>query len=778
VSQLHVGRALPYSEGVVKKHAQRGSAAIREERSARGADGAEASPSAPGRTVLVSNRLPVTITRQDGEIEIVPSAGGLATAMGPMHAEGDGVWVGWPGEMPSEPAVRRKMLQLLRERRLQPVKLPAEVVDGFYAGFSNSILWPLLHYGAHLAVLERGWWRAYQRANRIFAAKVAEVARPGDVIWVHDYHLMLLPEMLRQRLRDVRIVYFLHTPFPSSEIFRILPWRRELVQGLLGAELIGFHTFDYLRHFRATVQRVLGSESERDQVSIDGRSVRLGVFPIGIEADRFWRTATRDPKALEELEALKAQVPARKLILGVDRMDYTKGIPERLEGYERFLERFESYRGKVEFLQIGVPSRADLHQYERLRRTVEGIVGRINGRFGAADWTPVKYLYRGVPFQHLCALYRHARVALITPLRDGMNLVAKEYVACQRGAGGVLVLSEFAGAAADLTEAVLVNPYDVDSIADGLHSALTMPARERRRREQSLARRVWRGDVGRWGARVLRALASREAEETPYPPRLEGELRATLIESWLAASGRALLLDYDGTLRGFVSRPENARPDRKLLALLRRLAALPGVEVAVISGRDRETLGRWLGGLPITLVAEHGRWTRETGGDWVDVLGGRRPEWLDEVRELLEEVSAVTPGAFVEEKSAALAWHYRTTNLELAELRLREIDERLQQLRSETDFDVLAGNRVLEIRVAGVSKGTSLVSLLAGKPPIDLIVAVGDDQTDEEMFAQLPRSAWTVHVGSRRSVARFSLADPSAVSRLLQELATMTEAQE
>lgn len=723
----------------------------------------------------MSNRLPVTIRGEGREATVSPSAGGLATAMGPMHADGDGVWVGWPGELPGQPGARRRVLAELRRRRLRPVSLAPAVREGFYAGFSNSILWPLLHYGAHLAVLERGWWRAYERANRIFAREVSAVARPGDVVWVHDYHLMLLPDMLRRTLSGVRIAYFLHTPFPSSEIFRILPWRRELVRGLLGAELVGFHTFDYLRHFRATVERVLGGEAGGDRLEVDGRSVRLGVFPIGIEAERFWRTATRDPEARSEADLLRGLVPGRKLILGVDRMDYTKGIPERLAGYERFLERFAAYRGKVELLQIGVPSRSDLVAYEQLRRTVEGIVGRINGRFGTPEWTPVKYLYREVPFARLCALYRHAAVALVTPLRDGMNLVAKEYVACQRGSDGVLVLSEFAGAAADLTEAVLVNPYDPDSIAEGLRSALAMPAGERHRREASLARRVWRGDVGRWGERVLRALSSQERGRAPYPPRLAGRARAELRRGWMRAHGRALLLDYDGSLRGFTPQPEAARPDRGLLALLSRLAGRDGVEVVVISGRDRETLGRWLGALPLTLVAEHGCWIREAGREWVDERRGGRPQWMPAVREILEEAAAVTPGALVEEKSAAVAWHYRASNQELAELRLREIGERLQQLRAEMDFDILPGHRVLEVRATGVSKGTALVGLLARTPPTDFILAVGDDQTDEEMFARLPRSAWTVHVGAERSAARYSLADPAAVRDVLGELAALAE---
>jgi trehalose 6-phosphate synthase/phosphatase len=728
------------------------------------------------RTVLVSNRLPVSVVHAAGGYEIKPSSGGLATALGPMHEAGSGLWLGWPGATPGSAAEKSRLFRRLRAKRLVPVTLPDELQQDYYLGFSNSVLWPLLHYRPHLAQLEERWWRAYERANRLFARGVGRVARPDDAIWVHDYHLMLLPGLLRARFPEARIAFFLHTPFPSSEIFRILPWRRELMLGLMGADLIGFHTYDYLRHFRTTVQRVLGVDAVTDRISADGREVRLGVFPVGIDVDRYWRGATEDAEGLAELAQLREDSHGRRLILGVDRMDYTKGIAERLLALERFFERFPAFHGGVEFLQIGVPSRADVRQYQHLRRTVEEIVGRINGRFGTPDWTPVKYLYRGVTFARLCALYRHASVLLVTPLRDGMNLVAKEYVAAQRGSDGVLVLSEFAGAAAELPEALLVNPYDPESIAGALQRALTLSKRDRQRRMASLVQRVWRGDVSRWARRVMQALVAAGNIRSVHPPRIEGEALERLRAEWRTAAGRMLLLDYDGTLRTFVPRPEDARPDRALLRLLGRLSRLSAVEVVVISGRDRATLGRWLGDLSLTLVAEHGRWLRTVDGRWRDIIGGRRLTWFGPVKELLEEISALTPGSFVEQKSAALAWHFRTSNHELAELRLRELEERLHQLHSRWGFDVLHGDRVLEVRAAGVSKANVLVPLLAGKPPTDFILGFGDDQTDEEMFEQFPAGAWSIHVGSRPSAARFSLPGPVEVRQLLGMLAETLEA--
>jgi trehalose 6-phosphate synthase/phosphatase len=724
-----------------------------------------------GRLILVSNRLPVTIIKRSGSAEIQPSSGGLAAALWPVHRAGSGLWVGWPGELSGDKTSERAIISKLQAERLTPVILDSKLVDDFYHGFSNSTLWPLLHYFSHLAVLNRKWWESYRRVNEMFADVIEGVARPDDTIWVHDYHLMLLPAMLRERLGSSRIGFFLHTPFPSAEIFRILPWRREVLDGMLGADLVGFHVYDYLRHFRVAAMRVLGLEGEADRLIVDGRVVRLGAFPVGIEAGRYWRTATQDPEALARLESLPQELKGRQLILGVDRMDYTKGIPERLAGYELFLERFRKYHGKVEFIQVGVPTRTRVGHYRALRQRVEEIVGRINGRFGTPDWTPVKYIFRPISFGRLCALYRYASVALVTPLRDGMNLVAKEYIACKNhGGDGVLILSEFAGAAPELGEALLVNPFDPEAIAGAVHRALTMPAAERKVRLNSLLVRVWQGDVRPWGRTFLEALATCAGRAEVYPARLGPFEREEMLNGWKVADGRALVLDYDGTLSGIAPRPDLARPDRPLQQLLRRLGTVPGVEVVVVSGRDRETLDRWLGGLPIALAAEHGRWLRDPGRGWEDMLAGQAPSWLGRVREILEQAAAATPGSFVETKSASVAWHFRGANSEQADLRVRELEERLGELREDPPIDVVHGKKVIEVRVLGVSKGSVLLTWLARKPPVGFLLVAGDDQTDEEMFDRLPPTSWSIHVGSKSSRARFSVPDPATLRTLLHQL--------
>jgi len=723
------------------------------------------------RIILVSNRLPVTVERKHDSISCLKSSGGLVSAMGPLHEQRGGLWFGWPGIFFENHKQRSTAYRHLSKHGFRPIWLTDEQETDYYQGFSNSVLWPLFHYLVNNVRVEETYWVAYRDVNRMFARSIIRHYKPGDVIWIHDYHLMLLPRMIRSARPDASIGFFLHTPFPSSELFRVLPWRRELLEGILGADLVGFHTYDYVRHFRVSVRRVLNIEPEEDVFIVEGRGVRVGVFPIGIEVERYRDAAAHNESTRNEIETFKEELKDRRLILGVDRLDYTKGIPERLLGYERFLELNPDYHEKLELLQVGVPSRTEVRSYRELRENVEQIVGRVNGRFGSARWTPIKYIYRPIPFPRLCALYRYADIGFITPLRDGMNLVSKEFVACQTDSKGVLIISEFAGAAAELPEAIHVNPYDTEALADSLKTALSLTARERKRRMSALFRRVKRSHVTQWRERFLRDLKMASSNRTIfYPPRLEGTLYAHLLREWRQARFRFLGLDYDGTLRPFVNRPEHARPPQSLRSLLRDMTRFPDLEVAIISGRDRGSLERWFGRYELALIAEHGRWIKVRGGNWEDVLKGETPPWRDRVRTIMEEIVQETPGSMVELKSASVAFHYRTANQELGRKNAQVLAERFQSMNLIPVPDILYGNKVLEVRVKGVSKASALVGLLGRLPAIEFLLVAGDDQTDEDMFSQLPPTAWSIHVGSKQSSARFSLDSPRTFRTVLRRL--------
>jgi len=427
------------------------------------------------RLLIVANRLPVTVRATPDGVEVERSSGGLATGLARPHEQSGGLWVGWSGAGDDlTPAQQAELERQLESERLVAVRLTKDQVTRYYEGYSNGVLWPLFHYLLDQVPLQASDWDAYVQANELFADVVAEQYRPGDLVWVHDYQLLLVPGLLRRRLPDARIGFFLHIPFPSEELFRTLPARKQLLEGMLGADLVGFHTPTYLRHFATALTDILGLTVDIDRVQLPGREVRLGVFPMGIDAATF-QSIARDPAVEAEAEALRGDGSVR-ILVGVDRLDYTKGIPRRLLTYEKMLENHPELREKVRLVQVAVPSRTGVEAYQEFRMLVDGLVGRINGAFGTPRWVPVHYIFRGLSAADLVALYRAADVMLVTPLRDGMNLVAKEFIASRPDGDGVLVLSEFAGASWELPEALQVNPYDTDATSEVFFRALTMDA--------------------------------------------------------------------------------------------------------------------------------------------------------------------------------------------------------------------------------------------------------------------------------------------------------------
>ncbi|HSK46769.1 MAG TPA: bifunctional alpha,alpha-trehalose-phosphate synthase (UDP-forming)/trehalose-phosphatase, partial [Coriobacteriia bacterium] len=525
------------------------------------------------RLLIVANRLPITVERRKGEHRFRRSVGGVATGLDSYRRSGETLWIGW-AEMPSsriDAAERAELRSELRERfDSEPVFLTADDVAGFYHGFSNRALWPLFHYFSRFAEFNPEFWRAYERVNKKYRDAVLEVYEPGDRIWVHDYQLMLLPGMLRQKLPDAAIGFFLHIPFPSYELYRLLPWRRELLEGVLGANLIGFHTHDYVRHFLGSVHSLLGLEDRNGQLRIAGRIALVDAFPMGIDFHRY-SDGVNTPAVRRERKRVSHE--GTRMILSIDRLDYTKGIPERLRSFDRFLEHHPEWRGKVTLVCVAVPSRSRVWTYRDLKREVDELVGDINGRWGTIQWTPVRYLYRSLSFNLLEALYAEADVALVTPLRDGMNLIAKEYVAAHADRPGVLVLSEMAGAARELSEAIIVNPHDQEAVVAAIERALTMPVGEQVRSNAAMRRRLMRYDVTRWAQDFLGKLDEVMMHQLAYDEyELTEEARNRLVQAFECAEQRLVLLDYDGTLVPFAETPIQAAPDEELLGLLRHLS--------------------------------------------------------------------------------------------------------------------------------------------------------------------------------------------------------------
>jgi trehalose 6-phosphate synthase/phosphatase len=722
-----------------------------------------------GRLVVVSNRLPVTLKRAGDGWRTERSTGGLATAMGPLIARTGGIWVGWSGDS-SETAdpKRRKLLdRWATQERYFAVELPVTVQQGFYEGYSNQALWPLFHYFPILFRFDPEHWEAYREANQLFCEEVVKRVRPDDTIWVHDYQLMLLPQLLREALPAARIGFFLHIPFPSSSVFRLLPRREELLRGLLGADYIAFHTYSYLQNFRSSALRVLGLESQMDTLEHGGRPIRLDALPIGIAPQEFTGPLDHDEQTRKSLTRLRGRYHDRFVLLGVDRLDYTKGIPERLRTYRRLLREAADLRGRVVLVQVAVPSRERIPMYEELNQEVNQLVGEINGEFSTPDWTPLVYIRRNIP-------RAEADLAWVSPLRDGLNLVAKEYVACQRDGAGVLVLSEFAGAASEMGEAFLVNPYDEERTAETVRRALELPAEERRERMQALHRRVVRNNVFSWAERFLANLSAAIALRAERPPEQTRELpEAELIEAFRRARTRRLLLDYDGTLVGYAKRPQDATPPPDLLPLLERLAQDSANAVAVVSGRARSDLERWFGGARgIWLAAEHGATVRSPQtGEWETYRPNYLPDWKERVRPVLEHYVDRTPGSLVEEKEFALVWHYRMADPEFGSWLANELVATLEQMLAETELRAFRGQKIVEVKPVWANKGEVLSRLTGSNEETDFLFAAGDDRTDEDLFERLPETAWTVHVGARQTRARYRVASPAELRRLLAHLA-------
>ena len=730
-----------------------------------------------GRLVVVSNRLPFTLKRDDaGHWTSARGAGGLVAAMDPLLKRSGGIWVGWPGESsPADTPGRQKAIDEQVRNGFRVVELPEELVAGFYEGFSNETIWPLFHHFPFLLKFDPQHWADYQAANARFRDALLEQLQPNDLIWVHDYQLMLLPAMLRAARPDVRVGFFLHIPFPPSAVFRLLPRGDELLQGLLGADFLAFHTHTDLQHFRNSIQRSLGLASTMDRVDMPGRAARLEALPISIDPKAFSSLLHEPGEMADRLKSLRAQYAGRHMLVAVDRLDYTKGIPERLRTFRRLLRDYPALRGKVVLIQVAVPSRGTVSSYQDLGHETDELAGQINGEFGTPEWTPLVYIKRGVPQRELAALYACADVAWVAPLRDGMNLVAKEYVACKEGGDGVLLLSEFAGAAAEMGEALQVNPYDEERSAQTVARALEMPEPERRQRMGVMYQRLLRNDVFEWGKRFLeglrRAVAERDASGEACPPLLDLE---ELSAAWAQSTRRLVLLDYDGTLVPFASRPQDAAPPPKLLRRLTDLAADGQNIVAIVSGRSRVDLERWFDEVPgLWLAAEHGALLRSPGADWEAARPVDPETWKPRVRAILEHFADRTPGTFVEEKEFALVWHYRTADPDVGEWVANELIATLDPALSQTELTAQRGNKIVEVKLAAANKGEVLARIRNVAEGADFMLFAGDDRTDEDLFARLPDSAWTIHVGDRPSRARFRVPAPAQVHEALDRLAAL-----
>jgi len=730
--------------------------------------------------IIVSNRLPVTVVQEGDAMTFKESSGGLVSGLSAYldslksssFAKSDYTWLGWPGTSIDKKFNNKVRSELLAKFQAYPVFLTEQEMDKFYLGFCNKTIWPLFHYFPSYVTYDDDYWIRYRSVNEMFCNAVLEITKPDDVIWVHDYHLMLLPGLLRDKMPGLSIGYFHHIPFPSFELFRQLPGkcRFELLNGLLGADLIGFHTQEYTQYFLRCVLRILGYEHDMGLINMTNHVAKADTFPMGIDYAKFNEAGTA-PGVKEQEEELKSELAKYRVVLSIDRLDYTKGVVNRLRGYELFLEKNPDYRKKVVLVLILVPSRIGVDSYQNMKKQIDELVGKINGKFGDIDWTPIIYQYKFLPFEPLLALYRTGDICLVTPLRDGMNLVAKEYVASRSDLKGILILSEMAGAAKEMGEAIIINPNSVEELTAALKQALDMTEEEQTHRNQAMQNRLQRYDVVRWATDFideLRSIKKMQAERF-YAKLINPEIKNHLLDDFKKAQRKLIFLDYDGTIVPFTVDPRKAKPTNEILTTLGQISSKEDIDLIIVSGRDRATLTDWLGKLNIGLVAEHGVWIKEPENDW-QMIKPMLGDWKAKILPILITYADRLPGSFVEEKEFSVVWHYRGADPELGALRAKELMDELVEYTANMDVQVLQGSKVIEVRNAGVNKGVAAMHFLTARDH-DFIMAIGDDWTDEELFKALPPRSYTIRVGVVSSYALYNLRDYMEVRRLLEQLA-------
>ena len=715
--------------------------------------------------IIVSNRLPVKIDKLNNQWKFSPTSGGLATGLKTVHENGKTLWIGWAGISADEIEEEdyRTLSKELNQQNYKPISLSENEIDDFYLGLSNKCIWPLFHYFKQYVEFDEAQWESYVEVNQKFADAILEEIEAGDKVWIHDYQLLLVPEMVKSVRKDVTIGFFLHIPFPSFEIFRIFPKRDELLNGMLGADLIGFHTYDYQRHFISSVKRHLHLQVNYNIVKQAEREITVDTFPMGIDFEKFENTAMKHQAVKQEdfstfrteLERHKASSDG-KIILSIDRLDYSKGVINRIKSFEYFLEQYPQYQEKVRLVMVSVPSRANVSHYKKLKRDTDEIIGRVNGKFATVNWTPIWYYYRSFDFDDLIDFYCLSDIAMVTPLRDGMNLVAKEYLATRVDNKGVLILSELAGASKELHQSLTVNPFDIKGLSESIYEAINMPEDEQLERNIELRERIRRYNVTFWSDNFLERLSAIAIDSQQHKSvRITEDIINGIAKDYKSTHKRLLLLDYDGTLVKFHKMRNKALPNKHVLNTINQLSEDDSNDLVIISGRPMSFLEKVFTNKAITLVAEHGHFIRHAQTDeWIDKHPTNN-DWMTHILPVLQQFTDNTPGTLIEHKKNSLVWHYRKTDPELGVNKAEELKTVLSSMISN-EISIMEGNKIIEVIPAGINKGIAAFDLFSSQE-YDFVFVAGDDVTDEDMFEKLPEEVISIKIGHKQTAAKYTV---------------------
>jgi trehalose 6-phosphate synthase/phosphatase len=723
------------------------------------------------QVVIVSNRLPISVKRENGQLVFSSSIGGLATGLASyLSYKKSSLWIGWPGiasdELTKED--KQQISEVLLKQNYVPVFLTKKQVDGFYNGYSNSILWPLFHglsFKSKSADLENKWWHSYKSVNKLYSEVILSHINHKGQVWVHDYQLMLLPEMLKKHEQSHHIGFFLHIPFPETKTLYRLRQSKELIKGILGADLVGFHTHLYTENFKNFVVQSGIGQLSGDQILFKQRLVKVSNFPISIDYNKFASSYKLDA-VRHQVRYYSKRYKKLKIITSVDRLDPSKGLIEKVTAYKDFLMHNPKYLEKVIFVMVVAPSRTEIDDYQNLSIKLQALVNNINKTYGNKSWQPIDYINESIAFESVTALFQIADIAYITPLKDGMNLAAKEFVASNKKAG-VLILSSTAGASEELKEAIIVNPNDTYELSTALEQAFKMRKHELKRRLKNMRKYLSSHTIQDWAGNFIEALN----QPLPKTPKItyafNSIIQERLIKNYLMSPKRLLLLDYDGSLVPYNNDYHKSIPPKQVIKILGELSAQPNNEIVLVSGRRSSELEEWFGKLNINLIAEHGALIKYKNQSFKNVTSSNN-DWQKIVLPILEKYCSLAPKSSIEVKPHSLVWHYRQTSPYFAQKYNVILKRALRPMLKKHSLELVQGNKILEIKSPKISKGLAIKKWLNNN--YDFVLAIGDDTTDEDLFKVLPPKAYSIKVGKGLTSAQYRINEPSQIISLLRLL--------
>jgi trehalose 6-phosphate synthase/phosphatase len=707
--------------------------------------------------IIVSNRLPFSFNETTQKL--TPSSGGLVSALRGGKLDERYIWV---GAAPTQltPQLWEKLKNTIPSKmKFVPVFVDEKLYGNYYNGYSNSVLWPLLHYDAELIKFKPGLWKAYRAVNDLFKQTILSIAKTGDLIWIHDYHLMLLPELLKQKRPYLKVGFFLHIPFPEPTIFQKLPMYKEVLNGVLAADLIGFHIYQYLQNFCSTVNNLLGLSTDSLKINNQNHTTYLGAFPVSIDTQKFFRTA----QSMAVKKLVKAYTHRQFTFLSVERLDYIKGFDLKFKAYRQLLKTYPETIGKVLLFQVAIPTRKNVAAYRLLKSQVETMIQAINNEFKTPAWRPIHYIYDSIQFNELLALYRSSDALIVNSKHDGMNLVVFEYIASQDVKDpGVVILSEFAGATSMLSEAVSINPWNTEQTVKTMHDVIHMTKHERTRRHNVMLTYLKKYTAKKWANSFMRHLMKIKIQAGHIPELVAATKLCHMIAKKFpitATQPLTIFLDYDGTLTPIAKHPELARLPKSTHTLLEKLTVKKQLKIIIVSGRTADFLTKQFQQLNFNIAAEHGAmYFDRKKKKWATLVNFDPKEWFPTVKQMMQDFTDRVPDSFIEQKKYSLAWHYRQSPTKFASQQAIILKDTLEKAFSNAPVTIQQGKKVIEVKTIEASKGFFIRWYQKNHKNSKNLLSIGDDTTDEDLFEAIQSlNGIAVRVGSGISCANYRL---------------------